>query len=378
MKSRRLAKCCVCGGCLEEVFALPSLPVTGIYSKASHDPSFPTYDQAFALCPSCQHGQLSEALDPTVLYGGAYGFRTSESATARKGSEFFAAYLHTLFPGRKFRNVVDFGCNDGVLLGLLEGSAERRVGIDPILRGKEREFKALGIEAIGMAIEDANLDSVLDGPPDLIVSQHTFEHLTDPRRVLETLLAMAAPETVFVFEFPCLDVLLRHYRFDQVFHQHVQYFSVASVMELLQRVGAEPIGYTFNFGYWGALLIAFRRGTQAGGGAVTHEFRMPSITTAAILQRYGIFREQLALASRIIASLAEGETYGYGAALMLPILAYHLDTDFAMLRAILDDDPNKAGLGYVNLPVRIVTPSGVDLSDATIVDRKSTRLNSSH
>jgi hypothetical protein len=52
---------------------------------------------------------------------------------------------------------------------------------------------------------------------------------------------------------------------------------------------------------------------------------------------------------------------------MLPALGYHLGTDFGNFSAILDDDPAKSGLGYVNLRTRVRRPAGLDLSKATVV-----------
>jgi len=58
--------------------------------------------------------------------------------------------------------------------------------------------------------------------------------------------------------------------------------------------------------------------------------------------------------------------YGYGAALMLPILGYHLENNFSSFNSIFDDDENKDGLGYANLPVKIAHPREFDFTEATI------------
>jgi hypothetical protein len=51
---------------------------------------------------------------------------------------------------------------------------------------------------------------------------------------------------------------------------------------------------------------------------------------------------------------------------MLPILGYHLSTDFSEFQAIFDDDPKKDGLGYPNLNVKIKQPKDEDLSSLSI------------
>ena len=46
---------------------------------------------------------------------------------------------------------------------------------------------------------------------------------------------------------------------------------------------------------------------------------------------------------------------------MLTRYAYHLKTDLSMLECILDDDPDKDGTGYVNLPCQIRDSARVEI-----------------
>lgn len=365
MRFRAVDICCVCEGPLERVIELPRLPLTGIYSRTGQVPDFPTLDQALMLCPACEHGQLLRMIDPEFLYGHDYGFRTSASETARRSTVFFADYLDRLCPGKRFARVLDFGCSDVVLLQRISGRADRLIGVDPVLKGREAEFAGASVSVIGAMIEDVDVRAALGGAPDLVVCQHTIEHLPEPKRILEQLLAAGSQETLFVFEFPCLDLMLADIRFDHVFHQHVQYFSLRSIELLLRAVGAELVDHTYHPTYWGALLVAFRK---VGDGGLRQDITggAPATNAAAIRARFALFTSQMAAASRLLAEHDRSLLFGYGAALMLPILGYHLGIDFSGFAAILDDDPAKAGLGYVNLPVAIRNPGDIDFSTLVI------------
>ena len=48
-----------------------------------------------------------------------------------------------------------------------------------------------------------------------------------------------------------------------------------------------------------------------------------------------------------------GPVYGYGASLMLATLGYHLQTDFSQLECVLDDDPERDGITYENIPIGV-------------------------
>ena len=76
----------------------------------------------------------------------------------------------------------------------------------------------------------------------------------------------------------------------------------------------------------------------------------------------------MSVAATFLESLRDEKIYGYGAANLLPVLAYHKDTDLGYLEAVLDDDPAKSGLFYGNMPVQIRPSSEItDLADATVL-----------
>lgn len=360
MIARESTACTICGRPTEPVVELPALPLTGLYTADGPDANCQSHDQCLLLCETCGHGRLRYALDADDLYDKTYAFRTSASPTAARGSLFFADYIERLTPGRGFRRVLEFGCNDTHLLRLLAHRADRLVGVDPILRGLEEEFKTDTIEVVGDLVEAVDFDGVLGGPPDLIISQHTLEHLEDPRAVLQSLLRIATPDTLFVVEVPCFDSLLENYRFDHVFHQHLQYFSIRSFGAMLEQLGAELLSSDFNHLYWGAMLLAFRPGKPVPTSL------SPCPTRSDIGRRYEVFQRSMQASRCMLEGLRSGPVYGYGAALMLPILGYHLGTDFSDFEAILDDDPDKDGLGYANLPVRIRVPRDIDYGASTI------------
>ena len=362
MKSRQTSTCSVCDAKLELAIELPRFPLTGIFRREGEIADFPCFDQALLVCPACSHGQLQTVLDPATLYGQDYGFRTSASATASKGARFFARNLDRVAGGRRFARVLEFGCSDAVLLNMIRDRADRLVGVDPVLRGREGESADAAVTLIGAQIQDVDIRAALGGAPDLIIAQHTLEHLPDPRGTLRHILDAATPETLFILEFPCFDPLLEQLRFDQVFHQHTQYFSVRSFQKLLDLVDASPVDLAFHYTYWGALLAAFRKGRGAAFAAP----ETPDKSVGAIRRRYERFRTQMASAAEALDECGGSELYGYGAALMLPVLGYHLRTDFSDFAAILDDDPAKDGVGYANLPVRVRRPGDLDFTGLTI------------
>lgn len=358
-----------CGVCfsqsLYEVIDLPKLPLTGVYSPHAPKENLVGYDQVLLRCAECGQAQLSYFLDPKLIYGGTYSFRTSVSPTAQKGTEFFLSFLDSVAKDKKFKCALDLGCNDLHLLKKLRPRAASLMGIDPIWQGRESGNPEKDIKVYGETIESLDLKKICDTPPDLIVCRHTLEHIYEPRKVIELLKSVAAPDALFVFEVPGLDPLIRRFRFDQVFHQHLNYFSVSSFARLFRETGFEFISWKENYHDWGALAVAFRPSEKP---TTKSEELKPTFSEAELKSRYQVFTRQMQASSEIISSFSAERLVGYGAAQMLPVLCYHLKNDLSQMKMILDDDPAKDGIFYENLSVPIALPEKCkNFSDCTVV-----------
>lgn len=351
--------CAVCGGEPEPVVELPSLPLTALFTPQPPTVAPPAHDQALLYCPTCGHGQLARRLPAASLYDATYSFRTSASGTARRGTDWFVSVVDELAPGRRFHCAVDVGCNDFYLLRQLAGRAARRVGVDPLWAVETPAPGDPGIEVIGGTVESTDFDA-LGEAPDLIVCRHTLEHVAEPLAALEKLLSVAATDALLVFEVPGFDALVARLRFDQVFHQHYHYYSLASFTRLLAAAGGRYLAHRANYHDWGAMLVAFTKGAESRPPAD------PPGDLTELRQRYELFRRHLTVAAEALERLP-APRYGYGAAQMLPVIAWHLGTDLSCLTAVLDDDPAKDGWWYANLPLQIRRPPVDDWSAASVL-----------
>lgn len=364
---QKIDECSVChSGELESAIQMPLLPLTGLYSPLPPTTRPILFDQELIICQDCGHGQTGFQISPAVQYSSAYSFRTSASQKARRGTDFFVSCLRKLAPLERFESVLDIGCNDLYLLKQFENSVSTRVGVDPIWQDREHENDDPSITVIGGMIENIQLPGALTNPPDLIVCRHTLEHMAEPRRALQMLIDVAADNALFLFETPGLDSMISRLRFDQVFHQHLQYFNLGSFRRLIHEIGAEYKGSFENYHDWGSLLVAFRKSGQA---KVLSQPIPAGFDVAEIKSRYQLFKKLLHGVNEILDSIHNADIiYGYGAAQMLPVLAYHLESGLENLTAILDDNLALNKWYYQNLKPQIYHTSSItDLDEATVL-----------
>jgi hypothetical protein len=358
-------ECAVCQKSLDEpVIELPALPITEIYIKEPNKEDFGTVDQGFHVCDQCGHAQLSHIVDQKVLYKeNAYSFRTSKSMSV-KVNDTFRDFIERVTQNRQLKTIVEIGCNDMYLLNSLTDKAEKLVGVDPVLKGKENKLCTDKIKVFGDFFENVNLKEYLCSENTLVLSSHALEHIVNPKDMIENLLADSNDNTLFIFQFPGFDTMLDARRFDQIFHHHLHYFSLYSFKYLLDELGCELLDYNIDHhSCWGSLMVAFRKGRENKGNAFCVK---PSADK--VRENYRLFKNTMKNIGEHLRRLQGKKVYGYGAGLQIPILCYHLENDFSCLNCILDDDENKDGLFYPNLPVVIRHSSTVkDLIDSTVL-----------
>ena len=350
-------ECAICHRPLESpVIQLPKFPLSEIYVDKKVKENIGFVDQNFHLCPYCGHGQLSNIVDPKIIYSETnFFFRTSTSITARKSTDFFLDFIHKIVKRKKFSSIIEIGCNDLHLLRSLKNHANHLIGIDPILKGKENEISDENITIIGNFIENIDLSELSNRKPALILSSFTLEHMENPREVFELLFDNFDDETIYIFQFPALEPLIDNYRFDQISHQHLQYFSLKSFIYLLNELNGELIEFKLNPHHWGSILVAFKKRSKNDLINWKQKFsnNIRNIDQNYILSRYETFKAQMKIVKEHLESIHNQKIYGYGAALMLPVLAYFLENDLSCLECVIDDDTSKQGMYYVNLPIKI-------------------------
>jgi len=343
----------VCGTKLESsVIVLPKFPLTEVYVKQKVSKQLGFVNQEFHFCERCGHGQIANVIDPEVLYGSCYKTRTSTSSSATAAIDIFLLFISDVLGNKKVETIFEIGCNDLYMLQKLKDKAEVLYGIDPILKGKECLLNDDKIKVIGDFFENVEIKH-LGLKMDVVISSHTLEHIDDPKRLVENMLENSSPGTLLFFQFPSFESLVNDGHFDQVFHQHLNYFSLESVLYMLDEVGAELVNYRINPYHWGALMIAFKKRIGSRSSHAKFKMHVQEISKDYIIKQYQVFRDCMDVTIRRIEALEKETIYGYGAALMLPVLYYYLGNSLLRLKCIIDEDKSKKNLYYLNVPIQI-------------------------
>ena len=242
------------------------------------------------------------------------------------------------------------------MIDKIQDIGESLTGIDPIWRGNDHNYN-YKTQVLGKFIEELKVDVDIDKKPDLIVSAHTFEHIGDIYNQFHSLVNLSSDDCLFVIEMPSFDTMVSTARFDQVFHQHLQYLSVSSMLYMINRLGCQYIDHTYNYNYWGGTVLFSFRKTNRKNSINNPIFDNIGLNTAK--KGFENFRELLRISYNQLKRLKE-PCYGYGAAQMLPILAHHMESEFDFLEAILDDNSERIGKFLPGVKCPISSPKNIE------------------
>ena len=352
-------KCPVCDGDATELIKLDDYPLTEIYQEYQQNKF--TYDTKFHqllnYCDVCDHAFLGKLLPQEFLYNpDNYRTVSSTSQGALHALENFYNFASKQFP-EDTSCIVDIGANDTSLLKKFKNLKTKLIGIDPNIKTDDPEIECIKDYFENIDLPENNTERKV------FLSSHTLEHIYSPKLFMEILERKSDQDDVFIFQFPSLNLLIRDYRFDQIHHQHINLFSIESFKKLIEEFGFELIAYNLDHDHYGTLMASFRKKTSKGSINIPTE-RIYSIPD--MQSRYKIFKKNLGATNDRINSNDTEEFYCFGASLMLPILSYYMP-NLIGTKNIIDNDPSKQGLSYVNFDVEIINDSNIDYKNTNIV-----------
>jgi 2-polyprenyl-3-methyl-5-hydroxy-6-metoxy-1,4-benzoquinol methylase len=212
--------------------------------------------------------QLLNFTEPNERYGNVdYSYTSANSKTSRKHWEEFAQYIFThLNFGES--NILEIGSNDGFLLEVIQNRGHRVLGIDASdfmsnLASTRGVNSLTGIfgeseDLILKIIEFSNLYKV-------IIANNVLNHSNEPVKFVKHVKKLLSPEGIFVFEVPYWYQTIKSLHFDQIYHEHVTYFTVKSAKELLKIAGLEIIDIEVVDYHGGSLRVtaAIEKGNES-------------------------------------------------------------------------------------------------------------------
>src|ERR1017187_5909929 len=292
-------ECCqACGHApLDDVLSLGYMPpvnqMVPIGQQPRQQPWFPTN---LLHCRNCDLVQLGLAVDPVIIFPPEYPYTSGTTKLLRDNFADLQRESAAMLGLTDKDLVVDIGSNDGTLLSNFQNGGHRVLGIEPTDVGDIAN--ARGIPTLkryfGVAVAR------------VVTAANCFAHIEDVHAIVDGIVEMLAPDGVFISESHYLIGLLDTLQYDTIYHEHLRYYSVASLKHLLEMHDLEVFHARPIPSHGGSIRVyAARRGSQTVQGSVRRMLAAEP-RGEALSKRLAAFRRDVVLSKlRLISLLRE-------------------------------------------------------------------------
>jgi SAM-dependent methyltransferase len=195
----------------------------------------PFYPLRMVWCVDCRAAQLDFTVKKEVMFGD----HTYLSGVTRSLSAHFESLAREadsrFLAGRERKSVLDIGSNDGTQLKHYQALSYDVLGVE-----SSKTTAAIAQQA-GVPTLNAffNLDTLrsLGRKFDLINAAGVFFHLEELHSVCEGIREGLRDNGVFIVQFLYMKSIMENNAFDQIYHEHLLYYTLTTIESLLNRHG---------------------------------------------------------------------------------------------------------------------------------------------
>jgi SAM-dependent methyltransferase len=311
----------------------------------------PVYPMTVVMCAGCGLAQLADVVDPEILYRD-YIYNTSISLGLVQHFDRYAGTVVARTGVAPQSLVVDIGSNDGTLLRAFKNRGMRVLGVDPA-RDVARNATSAGLETVNAFFTAALADELRrdHGPAAIVTANNVFANVDDLHDFIDGVRRLLAPDGVFVFETGYFPDLVRHRIIDNIYQEHLSYYSVKPLQQFFPRHGMRLVAIEHEATKGGSI----RGFVQLAGSEVAPADEMLSSLieqeTAEGFDRpdkLRFFSDRIdGLRNSLVTLVGDlrgrGRTLaGYGASVGVTTLLYYFDLGSA-LSFLVDDNPVRHG-----------------------------------
>lgn len=200
------------------------------------------YELKVGFCANCHMAQLAELVDRERMFHEHYAFLSSTSARMAEHFQAFAASVTANHVRHSDPFVVELGSNDGIMLRHFAQAGIRHLGVEPSANVAQVAMER-GVNTVCKFFDQAVAAEIWDtyGQADAILGANVMCHIADLHSVLTGIRSLLKPGGVLMFEDPYLGDIIEKTSYDQIYDEHVFYFSVRSVSFLVKQYELEVI-----------------------------------------------------------------------------------------------------------------------------------------
>ncbi len=214
----------------------------------------PFYPLRLVYCQKCQTAQL----DHTIKKEEMYSDHTYLSGITKSLKQHFDEVAQDVdvrfYKNQKSKNILDIGSNDGTQLQSYKDLGYEVLGVE----ASKSVSKIANSKNIPTICKFYNLQTAkeINKKFNVINASGVFFHLEELHSVTEGIKYSLKDDGVFVVQFMYMKNIMENVAFDQIYHEHLLYYTLKTIDILLKRHGLELFDAYFSSIHGGS-IIAF-------------------------------------------------------------------------------------------------------------------------
>lgn len=311
-------------------------------------------------CPQCKSAQIGQTVDPELLFR-HYPYCSSTADYTRAYGDYLVKNLKSKVESSPQSFIVEIGSNDGALLESFrrEGFVNT-LGVEPAVNIAQIAVQK-GLQTLNRFFNETAAAEIVHqyGRADLIVACNVMAHVPDIHNFIKGMKILLAREGVIAVEAGYLPDMISTCSFDTIYHEHVFYLSLHTMMSLLEMYGLEVFEVEHNSNQGGsALYYVTHRNQKQRSSSISHllakekEFFADHMVIRNFPER--VEQTKADLLSMLKQLRSQGfRIAAYGAAAKGTILLNYCGIDANLVDYVVDKNPHKHNkyLPGVHIPI---------------------------
>ena len=368
--------CRVCRGSnLEQFLDLTDKPhCNSLLLPDQLDRKEPCYPMRVWFCHDCTTVQIDHTVPKETMFA-EYYYVSGTTDTLRQHFADSTARLVKELDLKAGDRVVDIGSNDGTWIKTYAPYGIKATGVEPAgnLAGQANKE---GADTLNAFFNVAAAEEILKtrGAPKLVTAAGVFFHLEELHSATEGVAQLIGDSGTFCVQAIYLGEILTHTEFDNIYHEHLTYWTVRSIQKQFDqfdlevyRVGLLPI-------HGGSLeLLVAKKGTRKIDESVARYLADETAKGYDKIETYRAFADRVwKIKAKLLAILrdykARGKTvfaFGAPAKGATTLNTFKITTD--LVPYSVERNPLKIGKIIPGARIPIIDEAGAPLPDAYLI-----------
>lgn len=309
----------------------------------------PTYPLKVVVCTDCTLVQITENVDPEILFRD-YIYFSSFSETMLSHAKEFADRLRADRGLNESSLVVEIASNDGSLLKNFVAAGVPVLGIEPA-RNIAAHAVSLGIPTVSEFFGTSLADQLAAAGcrADLMVANNVMAHVPDINDIVGGVKRLLKADGLFVMETPYVKDMVERLEFDTMYHEHYYCHSMTGLDHLYRRHGLTAVDVQWLPIHGGTIQLSVTHAGVADPSGRVRAMLADEKRWAADTRFYAGMADRVAALKRQMLALlekirAEGKRVAaYGAAAKGATLLNYMRLGPDLIEYVVDRSTHKQG-----------------------------------